>query len=130
MHNTDYVTITGSKEAVNLLRDFFLKHGFELDTEDELPDQFLYHAPPTIPTEIIVALIGCAGSIIVQMMQIFEQRKKEKDKEKKGNSITLTISITQETTDSYAISVKGDSPENLQIITQTLSMIDDSLKKD
>lgn len=40
------------------------------------------------------------------------------------------ISITQETKDSYAISVKGDSPENLQIITQTLSMIDDSLKKD
>ena len=128
MNNTDYVTITGSKEAVNLLRDFFLKHGFELDTEDALPDQFLYHAPPTIPTEIIVALIGCAGSIIVQMMQIFEQRKKKT--KKKRNSITLTISITQETKDSYAISVKGDSPENLQIITQTLSMIDDSLKKD
>lgn len=83
MNNTDYVTITGSKEAVNLLRDFFLKHGFELDTEDALPDQFLYHAPPTIPTEIIVALIGCAGSIIVQMMQIFEQRKKKTKKKKK-----------------------------------------------
>lgn len=127
MANNDYITINGSKEAVTLLSKFFLDHGFEADDCDSAPDPSLYYAPPVIPTEIFAALIGCAGAIIVQLMQIFEQRRKEA--EKKGNHITLDISISQYTIDSYSISIKGDSPENLKLLEEVLSAITESLKK-
>ena len=116
MEQANYVTINGPKEAVDLLCNFFINHGCELDEDDSPQDDFLYHAPG-IPTEITVALIGFCAQLICQLIQTLRQQKND-------NSLQKTpFEVIVGPQGNFTISVKDKSPENLRAISQLMSMV-------
>lgn len=127
MRKKSIVFIEGPKEKVNIVCDFFLNNGFVLYSDASSEEEAnQYFAPPEIPTEIIVALIGAAGSAIVELIKIIEQRRKEKQKIKiKDNSDgagTTGIAIKKDSPNTYTFSIDPDTPvEEIKIIFEISS---------
>lgn len=124
------VYIDGPKDKVNILLDFFLKRGFDLyDGTLSNEGKNLYLAPPQIPTEIIVALIGAAGVVVAELIKVIKQReegkkqqstkenaKKSDDERKNG------IAVEIEGSNVYKISINSNVPiEEIEITVKTVS---------